>query len=61
MRFEKQAIEIEVRNNDNHAQEKQKPIHSKLLPSNVRAIIAGPSGCGKTNVLLSLIESKNGL
>lgn len=35
--------------------------HSTLLPSSIRCIIAGPSNCGKTNLLISLIESENGL
>lgn len=63
MRFVKQTLEIPVRNNDNHtcADGSTPKRHSELLPNNVRCIIAGPSGCGKTNVLLSLIESENGL
>lgn len=67
MRFVKQTIEIPVRNSDDHTcgdggNSGNKPKrHSNLLPNNVRCIIAGPSGCGKTNVLLSLIESENGL
>lgn len=35
--------------------------HGTLLPNTIRCIIAGPSNCGKTNVLISLIESENGL
>ena len=35
--------------------------HSTLLPDSIRALIVGPSNCGKTNVMLSLIESPNGL
>lgn len=35
--------------------------HSILLPDNIRCIICGPSNCGKTNVILSLLESPNGL
>jgi len=35
--------------------------HSTLLPNTIRAIIVGPSNCGKTNVMISLIESPNGL
>lgn len=63
MRFVKQSLAISVCNNDSKictsgAMSKR---HSDLLPNNVRCIIAGPSGCGKTNVLLSLIESENGL
>lgn len=63
MRFVKHSLEIPVRNNDSRtcANNTTTKRHSELLPNNVRCIIAGPSGCGKTNVLLSLIESKNGL
>lgn len=63
MRFVKHKLEIPVRNNDSHtsANVNISKRHSDLLPNNVRCIIAGPSGCGKTNVLISLIESKNGL
>ena len=35
--------------------------HGKMLPVTVRGLICGPSNCGKTNVLISLIESLNGL
>lgn len=63
MRFVKQKLEIPIRNNDIHtcASDNAPKRHSELLPNNVRCIISGPSACGKTNVLLSLIESKNGL
>lgn len=63
MRFDKQRLEIPVRNNDKHAgtSASMPKRHSDLLPNNVRCIIAGPSGCGKTNVLLTLIENANGL
>ena len=35
--------------------------HGPLLPNNLRIICCGPSQCGKTNLLLSLIESENGI
>ena len=35
--------------------------HGPLLPNSVRGVICGPSGCGKTNMLLSMLESPNGL
>lgn len=35
--------------------------HGVLLPVTIRGIICGPSNCGKTNLLLSLIESPNGV
>jgi len=37
------------------------PRHNSLLPNTIRALLDGPSNCGKTNVMLSLIESLNGL
>lgn len=63
MRFIKHAVEIPVRNFDeiassNKSKEKR---HGPLLPNSLRCIIAGPSNCGKTNLLISLIESENGL
>lgn len=63
MRFVKQSIEIPVGNIDEYSfGNKPKEIrHSELLPNNLRCIIAGPSSCGKTNLLISLIESENGL
>lgn len=63
MRFVKQKLEIPIRNSDIHTctSDNAPKRHSELLPNNVRCIISGPSACGKTNVLLSLIESKNGL
>lgn len=35
--------------------------HGALLPNNIRCITCGTSGSGKTNILLSLLESPNGL
>lgn len=61
MRLIKQDANIKVRNLDflNNSQSKIK--HTMLLPNSIRALIVGPSNCGKTNVMLSLIESPNGL
>lgn len=63
MRFIKHAAEIPVRNIDEFASghKSNERRHSELLPNNLRCIIAGPSGCGKTNLLISLIESENGV
>lgn len=63
MRFVKQVLDIPVRNADDSITSKKskKRKHSNLLPNSIRCIIAGPSNCGKTNLLLSLIESENGL
>lgn len=61
MRLIKQDTNILVRNLD-FADNKQTNIrHSTLLPNSIRALIVGPSNCGKTNVMISLIESPNGL
>lgn len=35
--------------------------HGELLPNSIRCLICGPSSCGKTNVIISLLESPNGL
>lgn len=63
MRFEKQSLDIPIRNVDADAatRKSQRRRHSDLLPNTLRCIIAGPSNCGKTNLLISLIESENGL
>lgn len=64
MRFDKQSIKIPVRNVDEStggAKSVKEKRHSKLLPNSIRCIIAGPSNCGKTNVLITLLESENGL
>lgn len=63
MRFVKQAVEIPIKNIDDFSSNKKskEKRHSTLLPNTLRCIIAGPSNCGKTNLLLSLIESENGL
>jgi len=39
----------------------EKRKHGEMLLSTIRAIICGPSNCGKTNVLISLLESSNGV
>lgn len=63
MRFIKQALSIRVENADTVTSPKSVKLkrHSELLPDSIRCIIAGPSNCGKTNLLVSLIESENGL
>ena len=65
MRFAKQPNAIRVTANrtleDLTWDESRSRRHGSLLPNSVRAVICGPSGCGKTNVLLSLLESPNGL
>ena len=59
MRLIKQHTSIKVRNIDfSHNNERR---HGPLLPNTIRSLIVGPSNCGKTNVMLSLIESPNGL
>lgn len=62
MRFVKQSLNISVpssRTFDDVYEMNQK--HGPLLPSSVRCVICGPSACGKTNVMVSLLESPNGL
>lgn len=61
MRLIKQTKQIVVRNADECQERKIKARHSILLPNSIRALIVGPSNCGKTNVMISLIESPNGL
>ncbi|KAI8120058.1 hypothetical protein CVS40_8597 [Lucilia cuprina] len=61
MRLIKQDKSISVRNMDFSIDTNTKQRHSTLLPNSIRALIVGPSNCGKTNVMLSLIESPNGL
>lgn len=63
MRFIKHAAEISVRNIDEGASGHQPNgrRHSELLPNNLRCITAEPNGCGTTNLLISLIESENGV
>ena len=65
MKFVLQPLTIRVTNCDAKSRtmgdsaEKRK--HGEMLPSTIRAIICGPSNCGKTNVLISLLESPNGV
>lgn len=61
MRLVKQDTLINVRNLDFVHNKVIKMRHHPLLPNSIRAIIVGPSNCGKTNVMVSLIESPNGL
>lgn len=61
MQFIKQQKQIIVRNLDFKSDKLTKSRHDTLLPNTMRTLIVGPSNCGKTNVMLSLIESPNGL
>ncbi|XP_059217535.1 uncharacterized protein LOC131994716 [Stomoxys calcitrans] len=61
MRLIEQTTQIAVKNIDNVCSQKKRIVHSTLLPNSIRALIVGPSNCGKTNVMISLIESPNGL
>jgi DNA polymerase III delta prime subunit len=62
MKFIKQKEILEIQNLDKIVKDnKQINRHSKLLPNIVRSIIVGPSGCGKTNVIIALLQDKNGL
>lgn len=61
MRLIKQHKNIFVRNTDSSTNINSKIRHSSILPNSIRALIVGPSNCGKTNVMISLLESPNGL
>jgi len=61
MRLISQKQKILVRNINDGNEKNLPPRHSALLPNTIRALIVGPSNCGKTNIMLSLIESPNGL
>lgn len=63
MQFVKQPISLPIKNVDCEltSGNEKRHRHSALLPNNIRCIICGPSNCGKTNVMLSLLESPNGL
>lgn len=64
MRFEKhpQSLQVTVKkmsveNDYDHRFRK----HGLLLPNTIRCLICGPSNCGKTNIVISLLESPNGI
>lgn len=63
MRLIRQKHQICVRNVEggDHTLKNSPPRHSPLLPNTIRALIVGPSNCGKTNIIVSLLESANGL
>lgn len=61
MRLVKQDTNINVKNFDFNNRNNDRRKHSPLLPNSIRAVIVGPSNCGKTNIMISLIESPNGL
>lgn len=63
MEFRKQPINIPIRNLDEivSSDKCRERKHSELLPNSIRALIVGPSGSGKTNLMISLLESENGL
>lgn len=58
----KQRIKLPVKNIEVGVNsEKAYSKHGALLPNSIRCIVCGPSNCGKTNVMISLLESPNGL
>lgn len=64
MKFIEQPLTIDVTNCDDRmlqSETNRDRKHGFMLPTSIRCIISGPSNCGKTNVLISLIESKNGV
>jgi len=56
-----QKQKIVVRNINDENEKNLPPRHIALLPNTKRGHNVGPSNCGKTNIMLSLIESPNGL
>lgn len=61
MRIVKHPVSLNIKEH-NILNLTNRPIrHSVLLPSCCRCIIVGPSNCGKTNLMVNLIEDKNGL
>lgn len=61
MRFIQQPTTIRVRNIDHKIGVKNSGKHGSMLPNTIRGIICGPSNCGKTNIIISLLESPNGV
>ena len=62
MKFVQQSQTIKVTNVDNIVQtEKEIRKHGNMLPISIRGIICGPSNCDKSNMLISLLESRNGI
>lgn len=61
MQFIKQHISLPITNIEINANNEQRKRHSDLLPNSIRCIICGPSNCGKTQVMITLLESPNGL
>lgn len=60
MRIVKQGTSLTIENEDFEGDIRYKK-HGNLFPSTIRCIIVGPSNCGKTNVMINLIEHRNGL
>lgn len=64
IQLKQQRIKLPINNveiMDGNSNEKKHSRHGVLLPNNIRSIICGPSNCGRTNVIVSLLESPNGL
>ena len=62
MKFVQQSQTIKVINVDNTVQtEKKIRKHGNMLPISIRGIICGSSNCDKPNMLISLLESRNGI
>jgi len=56
---QKQKIVVQYINDEN--KNYLPPRYNALLPNTIRALTVGPLNCDKTNIMLSLIESPNGL
>jgi len=62
MQFVRQTQTIRVTNFDDKLMiEKKICKHENMLPISIRGIICGLSNCDKTNVLISLLESPQGV
>lgn len=64
VQIKEQSIKLPINNVEVEKVESKnapKHKHSALFSNSIRAIICGPSNCGKTNVIISLLEAKNGL
>ena len=60
MKVVPQKTTLNIENNIFEGKEEFKK-HGILFPHTMRCIIVGPSNCGKTNVMINLLEHKNGL
>lgn len=60
MRILEQGIKLPVQQCMLEAGE-ERITHGYLFPNTIRGLLVGPSGCGKTNLMITLLQHKNGL